>query len=166
MHALLTRSEGLDQAPFVAVADIVDRQTRARMMAGIGAKNTAPELIVRRALHRRGFRYRLNVRDLPGTPDLVLPRHRAAIFVHGCFWHRHGGCRFAAAPKTREEFWSKKFASNVARDEKAIVALNGAGWRTAVVWECETRSDPEAVLSQLAQWIRSDKRTFSPNQCG
>src|SRR4051812_7398106 len=96
--------------------DIVDRTTRSRMMSGIRNKNTRPEIAIRQALHAAGYRFRLHRRDLPGSPDIVLPRHRIAVFVHGCFWHRHLGCRFATSPKTNQDFWNTKFAANVARD--------------------------------------------------
>lgn len=125
------------------------------MMAGIRGKDTAPELVIRRALHRRGFRYRLNIRGLPGRPDIVLARFRVAIFVHGCFWHRHPDCRLTAMPSTRKDFWTEKFASNVARDQAALAALKQAGWRTAVVWECATRRLTPELEDQLADWIRA-----------
>src|SRR5689334_847166 len=104
------------------------------MMAGIGRRNTKPELVVRRALHRAGFRFRLDVQSLPGRPDIVLPKHRAVIFVHGCFWHRHAGCRFTTCPSTRPMFWERKFASNVARDRSVTAQLRDMGWRVATVW--------------------------------
>jgi len=98
------------------VADIVDTQTRSRMMAGIKGKDTKPELALRRALHARGFRYRLHSRNVHGRPGFVFPKYRAAVFVHGCFWHRHEGCRYTTTPSTRPEFWQAKFEANVARD--------------------------------------------------
>jgi DNA mismatch endonuclease (patch repair protein) len=139
------------------VTDIVDRQTRSEMMARIGPRDTVPELAVRRAAHRLGFRFRLHRKDLPGTPDLVFPRHCLAVFVHGCFWHRHEGCPNCTNPKTRPEFWASKFVGNVARDRRSILALECLGWRTLVVWECETE-DP-AFLDKLvadALQMRSD----------
>jgi DNA mismatch endonuclease (patch repair protein) len=143
------------------MADVVDAPTRSRMMAGIGGKHTHPELAVRRALHRAGFRYRLHARDLPGRPDLVLPKHRAAIFVHGCFWHRHSGCRYASTPATRREFWATKFQQNVERDARTLAALQTAGWRTAVVWECATRGGlSEHAVTRLKAWLTSDEPTF------
>lgn len=143
------------------MVDVVDAKTRSRMMANIGGKDTRPELVVRCELHRRGFRYRLNDRRLPGRPDIVLPRLRAVIFVHGCFWHRHPGCRLTASPRTRPEFWSKKFGENVTRDQLAYEALLRAGWRVAVVWECATRSRLLAVVDDLAGWLRSSDPSFS-----
>jgi DNA mismatch endonuclease (patch repair protein) len=110
------------------------------LMGRVAQKGSAPEMVVRRALHRAGLRFRLHRRDLPGTPDLVLPRWRAVVFVHGCFWHRHPGCPAASMPATRAFFWAEKFAANVARDRRVQAALKAAGWNVHVVWECETRS--------------------------
>lgn len=133
--------------------DVVDSATRSRMMAGIRSKDTKPEMAVRRYLHARGFRYRLHVRDLPGSPDLVLPKYRAAILVHGCFWHRHSGCRFATTPTSNVERWDAKFQANIGRDAKKLASLEEAGWRVIVVWECELRRDPAERLQRLAQEI-------------
>lgn len=114
---------------------------RSAMMARIGPRDTAPELAVRRALHRLGYRFRLHRRDLPGKPDVVLPRHRTIFLIHGCFWHRHPGCRFAYVPKSRIEFWRAKFEANVARDRRVEQKLRKQGWTVQIIWECETR-DP------------------------
>lgn len=122
------------------MTDIVDKSTRSRMMAGIQAKNTRPEILLRRILHRAGFRFRLHQKQLPGSPDLVLPRYRTVIFVHGCYWHRHPRCRLAYIPKTRTEFWQEKFGGNVARDLRDTDALLAAGWRVVIVWECGLRA--------------------------
>ncbi len=115
-------------------------------MAGIRGKNTRPEMLVRRAAHALGYRFRLHRRDLPGSPDLVFPGRRKIIFVHGCFWHRHEGCRYAAMPKSNAEFWREKFEKNRIRDRGAMTDLVGRGWDPLVVWECETLD--EKVLSQ------------------
>jgi len=133
--------------------DVVDSATRSRMMAGIRSKDTKPEMTVRRYLHARGFRYRLHARDLPGSPDLVLPKYRVAILVHGCFWHRHAGCRFATTPASNSEQWSAKFQANVVRDARKLASLREAGWRVIVVWECELRRDPTDRLVRLVQEI-------------
>lgn len=121
------------------MADIVDSATRSRMMSGIRGKDTKPEMIVRKALHRAGYRYRLHVKDLPGKPDIVLPKHKTVIFVHGCFWHHHD-CKKFKWPKTRPEFWREKIQGNVKRDRNAVSDLNKLGWRVFVVWECEITS--------------------------
>lgn len=110
-------------------------------MARVRGKNTTPEMLVRRAAHALGYRFRLHPKQLPGRPDLVFPSRRKAIFVHGCFWHRHLGCRMASMPKTRAEFWSTKFEQNVRRDAAAIEALESTGWKVLVIWECETRDE-------------------------
>lgn len=125
--------------------DIFTPSKRSQIMAGIRSKDTRPELIVRKIAHSMGLRFRLHRRDLPGSPDLVFPRWRLAVFVHGCFWHRHEGCRLAAQPKTRPEFWQQKFAANVRRDRNTIDQLSGLGWRVEVIWECETRQPLEVA---------------------
>ena len=112
---------------------------RSALMARIRSKGTQPELVVRRALHSMGFRFRLHRRDLPGKPDIVLPKHRLVIFVHGCFWHQHPGCKLASSPKTRGDYWTPKLASNVARDERHARELEAAGWQVETIWECDTR---------------------------
>lgn len=137
------------------MADIVDKVTRSRMMAGIRSKDTGPEIALRRRLHGLGFRYRLHVASLPGKPDLVLPKYKAAIFVHGCFWHRHEGCRYAAMPTTRLEFWAAKFDANVARDRAARLALEALRWRVGIVWECALRRASDDVAARVAAWLVS-----------
>jgi DNA mismatch endonuclease (patch repair protein) len=119
--------------------DVVAPAVRSRMMSGIRGKNTLPELAVRSAAHRLGLRFRLHRRDLPGKPDLVFPKYWTVLFVHGCFWHRHG-CGLAATPKTRPEFWATKFDDNVKRDARNRGLLEALGWRVVEIWECETRN--------------------------
>jgi DNA mismatch endonuclease (patch repair protein) len=143
-----------------AVADIVDSITRSRMMAGIRGVDTRPELVLRRALHRSGFRYRLHVANLPGRPDLVLPGRRAVIFVHGCFWHRHEGCHWCTTPAANASFWRKKFGSNVDRDRRHADQLRADGWRVAVVWECALRAEATSTIAQLESWLRSTDPAF------
>jgi len=139
------------------MADIVDKKTRSRMMAGIKGKNTKPELVLRRALHARGFRFRLHGKGFPGRPDLVFPKHGAVIFVHGCFWHRHSNCRYTTNPSTRMEFWQGKFDANVARDSANKVALLSLGWRVATVWECALRTPAlaDAAVDATSSWLVS-----------
>lgn len=135
--------------------DVVDKATRSKMMSGIRSKNTKPEVLLRSELHARGYRFRLHRRDLPGSPDIVLPKYSAVIEVHGCFWHRHPGCRFASTPKTREDFWQAKFEANVQRDASNIVELGRLGWRTFVAWECDIKRNVEEVADRIEEWLPS-----------
>lgn len=124
-------------------------------MAGIGRKDTRPEMAVRRILHREGIRYVVNDRRLPGTPDIVMPRYRVCIFVHGCYWHRHAGCKYATTPSTRTDFWLTKFQANVTRDKRNIEELMSLGWRVLVLWECGLRrSNLEAQLDWLVPEVK------------
>lgn len=127
-------------------------ESRSRTMRAIRKKDTKPELLVRKRLHALGFRFRLHRRDLPGTPDIVLPRHRAAIQVHGCFWHQHPGCRHATTPLTRQDYWIPKLKRNVARDHDAAEALEALGWRLLILWECEL-GDGDALDARLHNFI-------------
>jgi DNA mismatch endonuclease, patch repair protein len=133
------------------VADIVDKASRSRMMARIRGRDTRPELAVRCHLHASGFRYRLHVADLPGKPDIVLPKYRTALFVHGCFWHQHAGCKYAYRPKSNVEFWTSKLTENVKRDVRDQRLLGAAGWHVIVVWECQV-GDP-VFLEKLSDRI-------------
>lgn len=125
-------------------------------MASIGSKHTRPELAVRRGLFARGFRYRLHVTELPGTPDLVLPKHRAVVFVSGCFWHGHG-CRLFRWPTSNEAYWRKKISRNAERDRQAMQRLQASGWRVATVWECSLKGRSgkglDAVVDELGAWL-------------
>ena len=131
------------------------------MMSGIRGKDTKPELLVRRALHARGFRYRLYVASLPGKPDLVLPKYNAVVFVHGCFWHGHD-CHLFNLPGTRREFWSAKIASNKERDKQSIEELEVAGWRVMQIWECALRGKEriglELVSERTSAWLISNRK--------
>lgn len=139
------------------MGDVVDPRTRSRMMAGIQAKNTNPEVVVRKSLSGLGYRYRLHRRDLPGVPDLVMSGRRIAVFVHGCFWHSHKNCKFVKAPKTNAEFWRAKLGKNVTRDIRSVTSLRAMGWRVLVVWECATRGEATARLpAALSRWIEGD----------
>jgi DNA mismatch endonuclease (patch repair protein) len=119
--------------------DTVTPEHRSKIMSKIKGKDTKPEMVVRSVCHEIGLRYRLHRKDLPGTPDLVFPKHRLCIFVHGCFWHRHPGCKYAYTPKSRLDFWLPKLAKNVERDLTAQQALHALGWKVVIVWECHTK---------------------------
>ncbi len=143
------------------MADIVPADVRSRMMAGIRGTNTKPELLLRKGLHAQGFRFKLHDPALPGKPDIVLPRYRAIIFAHGCFWHGHN-CHLFKWPSTRPEFWQAKIDRNRTVDARSEAALAEAGWRQAIVWECalkgRTRLPLEEVISACAEWLRSDRQ--------
>jgi DNA mismatch endonuclease, patch repair protein len=141
--------------------DIVDPQTRSRMMSGIRGKDTRPEKTVRSFLHQRGFRYRLHEGKLPGRPDMVFPKYKVVIFVHGCFWHQHPACKKATRPKNNAEKWSRKFAENVARDRRNVPALTDMGWHVIVVWECGLgRNTLPQQLEWLVDAIRKPKAAY------
>lgn len=123
-------------------------------MAKVHGKHTKPELAVRKTAHALGYRFRLHHKDLPGRPDLVFPGRRAVVFVHGCFWHRHEGCRIASTPKSNKAFWQAKFARNVERDRAAVGELEAAGWRVLTIWECETR-DKEGLAARLREFLEA-----------
>lgn len=127
---------------------------RVRIMSSVAQKNTRPELLVRRLLHRKGYRFRLHQKDLPGVPDIVFPGRRKIIFVHGCFWHRHPGCPRASLPKTRVAYWRKKFAANVVRDRRTSRKLKELGWKIGVVWECELK-DTKNLEDKLDHFLNS-----------
>ncbi|BCN38415.1 very short patch repair endonuclease [Alicycliphilus denitrificans] len=135
--------------------DIVSPEKRSRMMAGIKGKNTKPELVVRKLVHGMGLRYRLHRKDLPGSPDLVFSRLKKVIFVHGCFWHRHPGCRFAYTPKSNTPFWLEKLEGNMRRDTLTLAALDALGWQVLIVWECEV-SDLSALTRKVRLFLEVD----------
>lgn len=144
------------------MTDIVDIETRSRIMASVGQRDTGPELRLRHSLHRLGLRYRLHERKLPGSPDLVLPRFNAVVFIHGCFWHIHKGCKFATKPLSRKEFWREKFEANIKRDRKNYDALAAKGWRVLVVWECAIKgkkdNEMEALGKEVKNWLKSSQK--------
>lgn len=129
-------------------------------MSGIRGKDTKPEMVLRRALHARGLRYRVHVKEIQGRPDIVFPKYHAVVFVQGCFWHRHEGCRFATTPATRPDFWKEKFAANVQRDRVVGETLLSLGWRMVVVWECALRKphQSETAADQVYGWLKSDRQ--------
>ena len=132
--------------------DQLDPQSRSQLMGRIRGKDTRPEMVVRRTAHAMGYRFRLHRRGLPGSPDLAFPSKRSVIFVHGCFWHRHPGCRKASTPGTRQVFWQAKFDRNIERDGRNEAELTAAGWRVLVVWECETKNVDE-LRDKLRQFL-------------
>lgn len=133
--------------------DKLTPEHRSWNMGRIKSGDTKPELTVRSILHRMGYRFRLHRKDLPGKPDIVLPKYKTVIFVHGCFWHRHEGCKYAYTPKSRTDFWQKKFQSNVARDQKALSTLAEMGWRVLIIWECEVKKT-EFIMERLQIFFR------------
>ena len=132
------------------MVDVVSKEKRSQMMAGIRGKNTKPEIIVRKMLFANGYRFRINKKIGNARPDIILPKWNLCIFVHGCFWHRHEGCKFATTPKSNQKFWHAKFKQNRLRDSRNHAELKEAGWRVLVIWECETRKPVElpAILSK------------------
>jgi DNA mismatch endonuclease (patch repair protein) len=144
------------------MTDVHDSQTRSRNMAAIRNSNTKPELRVRQELHRRGFRYSLKNKSLPGKPDVVLSKYRVAVFVHGCFWHRHN-CKYFKLPKTNTEFWKNKISANVKRDTDVIRQITDIGYRVLVIWECSFKGKNKERLDSLFEriilWIRLDEKT-------
>jgi len=141
------------------MTDVVSPEVRSRMMTGIRSKNTRPELLIRKCLHGRGFRYRLHDKRLPGKPDIVLPKFHAVIFVNGCFWHGHD-CNLFKMPATRTVFWQTKIENNRRNDDSSNKALSSNGWRIATIWECAmkgpARQDEAALIDQLAKWLYGD----------
>lgn len=123
------------------MADVHSKETRSYNMSRIRSKDTKPEMLVRRFLHKNGFRYRLHVKDLPGKPDIVLPKYKTVIFIHGCFWHGHEGCKYYVVPKTRTEWWVEKIERNKSNDVKAEGTLISAGWHIVNIWECDIKSN-------------------------
>ena len=139
------------------MADIYSQEKRSEIMARVPIAGTKPELLVRRIAHRLGYRFRLHRDSLPGRPDLVFPRHRKVIFVHGCFWHGHRGCRKAIRPKTNTVFWDRKLSRNMERDLENAAALREKGWTAFVVWECETR-DREQLAARIERFLGNGRR--------
>ena len=142
------------------MTDIVDSKTRSRMMSGIKGKNTKPEIVIRQRLHARGYRFRLHRKDLPGSPDIVLPKHRAVVLINGCFWHGHQ-CRLFKWPKTRPEFWRKKIEGNIRRDQQNLSELKRMGWRACLLWECEIKGANEehlnTVIESISEWLSGEE---------
>lgn len=134
--------------------DVFQPEERSRIMAKVRGENTSPERLVRSLVHRMGYRFRLHCKDLPGKPDIVLPRHKKVIFVHGCFWHQHEGCPHAARPTSNIEYWNRKLDRNIIRDRENLHKLEYLGWNVLIVWECETR-DRDKLLEKLKGFLLS-----------
>jgi len=142
------------------MADVHEPQVRSYNMSQIRSKNTKPEIFVRKYLHSQGIRYRLHVKTMPGRPDLVLPRYRTVIFIHGCFWHGHEGCKYFVIPQTNRIFWKKKIEDNKLRDKRNVLALKKAQWKVIEVWECKIKSyNREKFLQQLLRRILANDRS-------
>ena len=124
-------------------------EQRSRNMSAIKSKNTKPEIAVRKLLHSMGYRFRLHRKDLPGSPDIILPKYKTVIFVHGCFWHRHENCKYATTPKTRKEFWENKFKANINRDNLNQANLLLRGWKIIIIWECQLKGDIKKLIREL-----------------
>lgn len=135
------------------MTDILTKKQRSKLMSKVRSRDTKPEWILRCGLHRFGFRYRLKNSHLPGSPDLVFPKFHAVVFVHGCYWHRHPGCKDASTPKSNVDFWEKKFTENVERDRRIILQLENLGWRILVVWECELTKKAVETILRVAYWL-------------
>jgi len=148
------------------MADVVSPETRSRMMSGIKGKDTRPELLIRKGLHARGYRYRLHVKNLPGKPDLVFQKYNALIFVHGCFWHGHG-CHLFKWPSTRKDFWRQKISRNQEKDSESLAALKKEGWRIMVIWECtlkgRERFPLDKVIDKVIAWLLSNSPAMEIN---
>jgi len=137
------------------MADVFPKEKRSWIMSRVRSRDTAPEMVVRSCIHRMGFRFRLHRRDLPGNPDIVLPRHGKVIFVHGCFWHGHQGCSRSTRPTTNTSFWDEKLEANIERDKRSQRELRREGWKSLIVWECETRN-PEKLLRKLERFLHDE----------
>jgi len=134
----------MSKEPFIKVSE-----KRSRNMSAIRSKNTKPEIAVRKLLHSLGYRFRLHKKNLPGSPDIVLPKYKTVIFVHGCFWHRHENCKYATTPKTRKEFWENKFSANKKRDQKILKEIKNLGWKSIIIWECQLKGDMKKLIKEL-----------------
>ena len=138
--------------------DVWSKEKRSEVMSKIRSKDTKPEILVRKMLFARGYRYRLHVKNLPGKPDIVMPKYKAAIFVHGCFWHLHSGCREGTIPKTRTDYWKDKLLGNRQRDKKHMRELRKLGWRVLRLWECEVEKNPDKIMKIIESFLGNSKR--------
>lgn len=140
------------------MADIFSKNKRSKIMSKISSKNTKPEIVLRKALFEKGYRYRINYKKLPGSPDIVLPKYKTVIFVHGCFWHAHSNCKEAHLPKTNIEFWRNKINSNIKRDKKTTQLLISLGWNIIIVWECEIKKkNMDSLINKIINSISQEQ---------
>ena len=139
------------------MADILTPEKRSWNMSRIKGKNTKPEVLLRSLLHQAGFRFRIHASNLPGKPDIVLPRYNTVIFVNGCFWHRHNNCKYAYSPKSRQDFWQEKFARTVQRDQEKTEKLIEDGWQVRTVWECELENNPDSIVAKIIRELKGRK---------
>jgi len=139
------------------MADILTPEKRSWNMSRIKGKNTKPEVLLRSLLHQAGFRFRIHAGNLPGKPDIILPRYNTVIFVNGCFWHRHKNCKYAYSPKSRQDFWQEKFSRTVQRDQEKTEKLIKDGWQVHTVWECELKNDPDSIVVEIIQSLKGRK---------
>lgn len=146
------------------MADMFTPQKRSEIMSHIKSKNTKSELMVRKYLYKSGFRFRLHDSNLPGKPDIVLPKYKCVVFVHGCFWHAHEGCKYCRKPKSNVEYWIPKIQRNVARDRREVQALKDMGWNVNIVWECELKNNAEKRLNELAEFIAGCREKQGQNK--
>jgi DNA mismatch endonuclease, patch repair protein len=137
------------------MTDIISKEKRSWNMSRIKGKNTKPEILVRSFLHKAGFRFKINDKRLPGKPDIILPKYHTAVFIHGCFWHRHKNCKYAYSPKTRVAFWGKKFRENIDRDNLVIKKLKKQGWKVAIIWECKIESNLNEEIRKITARLYS-----------
>ncbi len=138
-------------------SDIFNKEKRSELMSKVHSKNTKPELKIRSALHRHGFRFRLYRKDIPGCPDITLSKYKTVILIHGCFWHQHPGCKKATIPKNNHDFWHVKLNENIKRDERIIMKLQELGWKVIVIWECDIKRDLERVISLVVSELLNSK---------
>lgn len=141
--------------------DCYDKTTRSRVMRSVHGKNTSVELYVRRLFFKAGFRYRLHKADLPGKPDIIFPKYKTVVFVNGCFWHQHPGCKRATMPSTNRDYWRKKLQRNVERDAREIALLKKAGWTVYVIWECRIQDQAQYYINKLKECATNEKRNNS-----
>lgn len=140
----------------LSMTDVHEPEVRSYNMSRIRSKNTKPEIIVRQLLHKSGLRFRLHVKDLPGKPDIVLPKYKTIIFINGCFWHGHEDCKYYIIPKTRTKFWEDKIKYNISRDNNNEMVLRNKGWKVAIIWQCQLKADQQETISELIKLIKTD----------